>query len=215
MILLVPYVVYIDADVYDDACVCVTSLQRGERAVCKFRASGSILYYRNDRSKCTTCEEVETLDHILTECPANTRSVIWTAAHNIWPHDEELWPAITPGTILGCGLLEIKTRNQSADQSQEDHSSEPTLNTGATRLAKILISEAAYLVWTMRCGRVIGDRSYSTDAIETAWRKTINRRLSEDVIAATKVVRRDEYTKLISSTWRDALRKQHGALPHF
>ena len=105
------------------------------------------------------------------------------------------------------------TRNQSVDQSQEDHSNEPTLNTGATRLAKILISEAAYLVWTMRCGRVIGDRSYNNDAIETAWRRTINRRLSEDVTAATKVVRRDEYTKLIISTWRDALHKQHGALP--
>ena len=167
----------------------------------------------NDRSNCTTCDEIETLDHILTECPASTRSVIWTAARNIWPHDDELWPAITLGTILGCGLLEIKTRKQSADQSQEDNPNEPTLNTGATRLAKILISEAAYLVWTMRCGRVIGDKSYNTVAIETAWRKTINRRLSEDVTAATKVVRRDEYTKLISSTWRDALRKQHGDLP--
>ena len=64
----------------------------------------------------------------------------------------------------------------------------------------------------MRKG-VIGNRSYNNDAIETAWRRTINRQLSEDVTAATKVIRRDEYTKLIISTWRDALRKQQGDLP--
>ena len=167
----------------------------------------------NKRSKCTTCEEEESLEHILTECPANTRAVIWAAARNIWPYGDELWPSITLGIVLGCGLIEIKTVSQTTNQSQEGQSNDPTRNPGATRLAKILISEAAYLVWTMRCSRVINNRTYNSNAIETAWRRTINRRLTEDVTTATKVVCKDEYTKLIISTWRDALQKQHGDLP--
>lgn len=176
-----------------------------------------------DRCKCTTCNEEESLDHILTECPANTRTTICTAARTIWPYEEELWPPITPGTILGCGLLEVKIKNLAADQNQNEHANETVLISGATRLTKILISEAAYLIWALRCGRVISNRTYNMEAVETAWRRALNKRLSEDVNTATKIVRREEYTKLISNTWAEAFWKRHGDLaedwikqqPHF
>ena len=167
----------------------------------------------SERGRCTICNQDETLEHILTECLANTRAKIWDAARDIWPYDENLWPPITLGIILGSGLLEIKPTTQPTDQSPDDHQEERTPNAGATRLAKVLISEAAYLIWTLRCGRVINDKTYSSEAIESTWRRTVNKRLAKDVTLATKIVRREEFTKLISNTWYDALRKKHGDLP--
>src|ERR1700677_2495088 len=53
------------------------------------------------RSQCTTCETVESLEHILTRCHSDTRSSIWNTARELWPFGEDLWPNITLGTILG------------------------------------------------------------------------------------------------------------------
>ena len=127
------------------------------------------------RGCCTICNENKTLEHILTKCEANTGTKIWSAAQDIWPHKERLWPPITIGTILGIGLLEVKTTPNPTNQEQENPLDEPIVNAGATRLAKILISEAAYLIWTLQCRRVINDRSYSTEVIESTWRKTVNK----------------------------------------
>jgi hypothetical protein len=48
---------------------------------------------------------------------------------------------------------------------------------------------------------------------EAAWRKTINRRLSKDKIAAIKVLRKDDGIKLVKNTWEKALFKHHGSIP--
>lgn len=162
----------------------------------------------NERCQCTTCNEDETLNHILTECPSTTRTTIWAAAQDLWPYEDALWPRISAGIILGCNLLEIKTRKQSAS-AQDNQTDEPTLDPGPTRLAKILISEAAYLIWTLRCDRVINNGNHSPSMVEAAWRTVINRRLTDDIITATKVLRRDDHTKLIVNTWQEALRKRH------
>lgn len=167
----------------------------------------------NERCQCTTCNDDESLDHILTECPSTTRTTIWAAARDLWPYDDALWPRISLGIILGCNLLEFKTRNQSETPAQIDQTNEPTINTGATRLARIIISEAAYLIWTLRCDRVINGGNHSKSTVEATWRRTINRRLTDDIITATKVLRRDDYTKLVTNTWQEALRKRHPDLP--
>jgi hypothetical protein len=39
---------------------------------------------------------------------------------------------------------------------------------GSTRLLQIQISEAAHLVWMLRCERVIGDRKNDGDKVEMA-----------------------------------------------
>ncbi|KAH9163159.1 hypothetical protein EDB89DRAFT_1829099, partial [Lactarius sanguifluus] len=51
---------------------------------------------------------------------------------------------------------------------------------GATRLLRIIISESAYLIWTLRCNRTIRDKTYTEREIEQTWLRAINRRLSED-----------------------------------
>ena len=84
---------------------------------------------------------------------------------------------------------------------------------GATCLLKILISESAYLIWTLRCARTIRGHDYSQNGIEAAWRKAINRRLSEDKVLATKVLRKSLYINIVRNTWGKALLKRHHNLP--
>ncbi|KAH9025218.1 hypothetical protein EDB85DRAFT_1984442 [Lactarius pseudohatsudake] len=66
---------------------------------------------------------------------------------------------------------------------------------GATRLLQILISEAAHLIWVLRCERVIQGKQQNANETEARWFKAINRRLTEDKIAATKIKREKPFHK--------------------
>ena len=55
----------------------------------------------NHRAACNTCEDDETMNHILTECLHPTTRLIWSLAKTTWPHGDETWPEITLGTIIG------------------------------------------------------------------------------------------------------------------
>jgi hypothetical protein len=81
------------------------------------------------------------------------------------------------------------------------------------RLLQIIISEAAYLIWVLRCERVIQERTHSESEIKTRWTRAINKRLTDDKITATKI-KRDKATHLkVRSTWEDVLKRQ-GELPN-
>jgi hypothetical protein len=88
-----------------------------------------------------------------------------------------------------------------------------TFDNGATRLLKILVSEAAYLIWTMRCERCVRGTEHTAEQTKASWRNIINRRLSEDTITASKVLRKPEYIKRTKQTWEKALQKYHGSIP--
>ncbi|EIW64978.1 uncharacterized protein TRAVEDRAFT_99153, partial [Trametes versicolor FP-101664 SS1] len=56
---------------------------------------------------------------------------------------------------------------------------------GATRLARMVLTETAYLVWVLRCERVIGERELlpgdlEADYVERRWRQALARRLAND-----------------------------------
>ena len=85
---------------------------------------------------------------------------------------------------------------------------------GATRLIKILISEAAYLIWITRCERAIRGNEHTERETRAAWRKTLNRRISEDTTTASRVRRTSDYINLIKSTWEKSLEKFYGSIPN-
>ena len=165
-----------------------------------------------ERCFCTTCKSDESMDHILTECEHPTRTLIWERAKKTWPHGENTWPRIAFGTIIGCNTLTIKTM-----QKEKDREGQTRLvkchDPGATRLLKIIISESAYLIWTLRCERTIRGKEHTDKEVEAAWLRVINRRLSEDKTTATKVLRREQHTNLVKNTWDRALYKRHSNLP--
>jgi ribonuclease HI len=143
-----------------------------------------------ERAICQTCGEDESMNHILTECRHPARTLVWNRARRLWPHGDDTWPPINIGTTIGCGTLTVKTPNPRQGE-------EPTHNEGATRLLRILISEATYLIWTLRCERTIQGQLKSREETEKAWIKTINDRLNMDKIAATKIIRKPEHTNLV------------------
>jgi hypothetical protein len=91
------------------------------------------------------------------------------------------------------------------------------LKRGAERLLQILISEAAHLIWALRCERVIPnpdeERIHTDREIRTRWLRVINMRLTEDKITATKVERNKKSLHRVKETWEPIL-KRSAELPH-
>ncbi|KAH9049819.1 ribonuclease H-like domain-containing protein [Lactarius deliciosus] len=124
------------------------------------------------RGNCNICDMTESMTHILLYCRTNSVDLIWEMAKDLWPYDPDKWPPMNLGLVLG--------------------------GKGTSRLLQILVSEAAHLIWVLRCERVIQERTHSPHEIKTRWLNVINKRLTEDKIIATK---------LVEATWGKVLRK--------
>ena len=83
-----------------------------------------------------------------------------------------------------------------------------TTHRGPTRLFQILLSESAYLIWVLRCERVIQEKVLTERETNARWNRAINERLTIDKLTASKIVRNEKFTKLIKETWDPALKKQ-------
>ncbi|KAJ6453427.1 hypothetical protein C8R47DRAFT_929604, partial [Mycena vitilis] len=95
-----------------------------------------------DRAMCSECGALEDLEHILVGFESPGQKMIWKAAKNLWQEKEAIWPEVSLGTILGCGLAEFRDE-------------EGKVKRGTQRLYRILMSESAYLIWKLRNDRVI------------------------------------------------------------
>jgi hypothetical protein len=165
-----------------------------------------------ERGSCQICNKDETMNHILIECEQLTRATIWDCTESLWPYEEGSWPRISLGAIIGCNALSVKLTKEK--KNRDGHIERVKAHDGgATRLLKILISESAYLIWTLGCARAIGGKEHTTNEIASSWRKVINRRLAEDKTLATKVLRKTPYINIVKSTWGKALQKRHRDLP--
>ena len=161
-----------------------------------------------ERGKCPNCQTTETMDHILVHCTERTTQLTWHLAEDLWPHEFPPWPEINLGLILGSGnVLGPPPPPQPNDTNQRSRR-----NRGATRLLQIFVSEAAHLVWVMRCERAIHEKTHSETEIKRRWLQALNRRLSEDRITATKKKKDSAHMRKTISTWKPVLRKT-GDLP--
>ena len=172
------------------------------------------LYWRyipqyEEHQICQSCQETETMEHILTKCHTPARGKIWQLASNLWPHESPQWPTISLETILGCGSITPIRGTQ--HQENENRTRSPTQR-GAARLLSILISESAYLIWVIRCERVIQEKTHTTLEIERRWLTAINKRLTNDKLTATKVKRDNVHVHKVKLTW-EAVLKKNGELP--
>ena len=158
-------------------------------------------------SVCTTCNETETLGHIMTQCRCPPTQLIWRYAREIWPHRNIPWPEISLGLILGSGCLSAPHPNNRERNNGNSHLR------GATRLLRILITESAYLIWVLRCERVIGEKNIHERGIRSRWLRAINLRLTNDKLIATKKKRKKGFTNLVVNTWEHVLSKE-GDLPN-
>jgi ribonuclease HI len=163
------------------------------------------------RHLCITCNVEDSMEHILTRCNAPTRRKVWELARETWPHAPEIWPNINLGIILGIGALNLPVRR--ANRNRAENNQHPTPGPRATlRLLQIFISEAAHLVWVLRCERVIQEKTFNNQTIRNRWHRAINDRLTTDRITAYQSKRDHQFTKLAKRTWKKLL-KQYGTLP--
>jgi hypothetical protein len=161
-----------------------------------------------DRQFCTTCGRTESMEHILTQCNAPPRRLIWSLAEQAWPNGTYEWPQISSGIILGCGA--ITTPKQTHQNAHQDKERRRPSHRATCRLLQILLSESAHLIWVLRCERVIYEKSpHQQKKYEDRWYHAINDRLTIDKFTATMIKQNKTYTKLIKDTWEPLLYKEN------
>jgi len=167
-------------------------------------------YWRNidgyeGRETCTTCNETESMSHILTQCKEKHTQLIWDLAKNLWPHQNIPWPEIDMGTILGCSCFNLCPERQRRGNQRRN---KKTTHQGQTRLFQIILSKSAYLIWVLRCERVIQEKQLSDGEIRARWYRAINKRLTINKVTATKIKRNEKFTRTVTETWEMALKKE-------
>ncbi|KAG2336708.1 ribonuclease H-like protein [Suillus weaverae] len=108
------------------------------------------------RATCQLCQgEMDSMEHILINC----RDPLWPDKHGPWP---------TPhiGLILGCGVIALPRCPNNDNTNNTNNNKTPT---GALHLPRILISESAHLIWTMRCDTMINGTTYSELTTKNCW----------------------------------------------
>lgn len=151
-----------------------------------------------ERAVCKVCpgDPVEDLKHILLECRAPERRVVWNLCRELWLMRWGTWPELSFGGILGCGLADFSHGNRASP--------------GASRLYRILISESAHLIWCMRCTRKI-DRGgegppFSSRETTSRWLARVNDRLNMDILMShTRFGRKALKKHTVLQTWQGTL----------
>ncbi|EPQ50338.1 ribonuclease H-like protein [Gloeophyllum trabeum ATCC 11539] len=159
------------------------------------------------RAICPFCKDTtESMEHIWLECDTPERALIWKLAKQLWPRAHGEWSNLPFGAILGSGKLTLPPAATHMPGSESDGGEIKQQRAGASRLLQILVSESAYLIWTLRCQRVIQGNTHSLAAINTRWTNAINRRLTTDRVTAAKLTRKPKFEQTVANTWKGTLR---------
>ncbi|KAI0345610.1 hypothetical protein BDW22DRAFT_1313007, partial [Trametopsis cervina] len=126
-----------------------------------------------DRARCPHCDTQDSMTHILTACTANGQSLVWSLVRALMARKPTAIPAITIGSITGINLIHLHDTNERPLP-------------GSSRLLHIAVAESAYLIWKLRCERVVGHSDdltfqHTPESITNKWMNTINRRLTLDI----------------------------------
>ncbi|KAJ7587239.1 hypothetical protein C8J56DRAFT_861560 [Mycena floridula] len=157
----------------------------------------------HERGICETCFVLEDMEHILTRCKAPGQAEVWDLAKTLWKRKKGTkWRKPKLGTILACPLADLK-------------STKGKRRPGASSLFRILISEAAHLIWKLRNERTIPDEDGKTKLgasvkeIENRFTSVMNARLAKD----RALTNRSRYGKCalsktsVLSTWNGVLER--------
>ncbi|KAJ7683356.1 hypothetical protein B0H17DRAFT_941990, partial [Mycena rosella] len=139
------------------------------------------------------CGTTESMQHILTQCDAPGQEAIWELASELWKLKTGVDLARpTTGQIMACAAIKRG-------------------DAGTTRLLRILISESAFLIWRLRCERVIQEKDpASAREIHNRWLRTINNRLGLDRAMTNegRYGKRAIKKSLVLKTWRKTLKNE-------
>ncbi|TFY52803.1 hypothetical protein EVJ58_g9809 [Rhodofomes roseus] len=151
-----------------------------------------------DRAVCSVCHETESLQHILTSCNATGQRTVWNLVAKVWKKRGYKWRKPSFEGILSIGQKSWKTAKGKRSE-------------GASRLWRILVSEAAYMIWKLRCTRVVGhadeEWQHSKRGVKALTLAALNARLTMDrELLKKKYCGHSLTKKLVLTTWFGTLR---------
>ncbi len=121
------------------------------------------------RAVCGSCDELETMTHIVLECEAQGQETIWKLLKRIWSLTGQAWNPPSWGTTFGAACAVIKSSSGQRRPAKES-------------LWTILCTEALHLIWKLRCERVIQNEgaNFSETEITNRLYACLNTRLDLD-----------------------------------
>ncbi|TFK83415.1 hypothetical protein K466DRAFT_498518, partial [Polyporus arcularius HHB13444] len=147
------------------------------------------------RAVCSACGVEESMEHILTDCDAPGQRVIWCLAWALLERAGFKLPRPRYGLILGAPAASL---NKTILEKP---------SAGANRLYRIILTESAYLIWTLRCERVIQlendpARWRSPNAVAQIWFACVAKRMNVDwMLTRVKTSSRKSVLETVSNTW--------------
>ena len=162
------------------------------------------------RQDCKECGQIETMEHIMSECQAPGQKQIWTLAEGLWKNKNKKWPRPSLGAILSSPIAPFKSRK-----------GKPKV--GDARLYRILMTESAQLIWKIRCQRVIGGAENPNAPRETVaeirarWVRAINDRLKIDcqLTSERRYGKKAINKGLVQKTWQGTLKDEDSLPPNW
>ncbi|RPD58238.1 hypothetical protein L226DRAFT_466248 [Lentinus tigrinus ALCF2SS1-7] len=94
------------------------------------------------RAKCATCGELESMTHILFDCPAEGQETAWKLLKKLWQLTGCEWKRPCWGTAFGAACAVFKSADGARKHDLES-------------LWCILCTEVVHMIWKMRCERII------------------------------------------------------------
>lgn len=157
-------------------------------------------YWKNipgyeDRANCAECGVTDSMEHILTECKATGQKAIWSKVTSALREKGLETGTLTYGMILGAAG--ITTQHLLGERKA-----------ALDRLCRILIPEAAFMIWKLRCERVIQNENRkemwpSLQEVKKRWQNTVNKRMQMDWIDSDKKYRKKPLNRdMVRKTWR-------------
>ncbi|EJD35548.1 hypothetical protein AURDEDRAFT_75169 [Auricularia subglabra TFB-10046 SS5] len=146
--------------------------------------------------KCATCGCLETLFHVLFECPDTHSDRIWESAQELLWH-RGICKSIDLGTVLGCASVRLRGDHVYRDLAAE-------------RAFRIVVSETAFFLWKLRCEKRIQHAEepawgISDEDALARWTALLRNRISMDVLLsdANRFKNLALRAGLANSTWLD------------
>lgn len=157
-----------------------------------------------ERARCPVCGVTETMDHILTSCTAPGQSAAWCSAAALL-------------RLKGVNIFPISAGHSRGGHAFSALDEEGELRQGPTRLARIILTETAYLIWVLRCERVIGRESRQPDGVtdelvKRRWLAAVNKRLRMDCALTNKARAGRMFVApdVVMDTWSGVLLNETG-----
>ncbi|EJD39915.1 hypothetical protein AURDEDRAFT_70807 [Auricularia subglabra TFB-10046 SS5] len=131
------------------------------------------------RAQCPSCDKLEDMEHILTECTTTGQAKIWDLARLRLEHYGVQFK-LSASTVWGCATIRICDPSSKRDERAE-------------RAFRIIVSESAFLVWKLRCIARIehsDDPTWSPSPalVEERWKEILRSREAQDCLLTKTAV---------------------------